>query len=376
MARPDRNKKVNKTDFDLDSFLESEGLDDGVTFKEDSWLVLSEAFHDAVKLPGFPRGYVSMIRGFSNTGKSTAFYEGIKAAQDIGDLPVVIETEGNWQDSHAKSLGVRYKERLDKSTGELIEVPDLILIKGSDLLYRYENYCYNEAKTKSKPTRNEPVIEDVSHLINEFLEMQQEGRINKDIAFFWDSIGTLNCYKSAVSKTSNNMWNAGAMNVFQSIVNVKIPSTREERSPYTNSLICVQKIWLDNMQMGQPIIKHKCGEFMFYNSRLIFHLGGAVSHGTKKLKATALGQDFQYGIETKIKTEKNQITGLAKEGKIVSTSFGFISPDDLNDFKKDRRDYIHEMLKSSSSDLVTISDDDISFTEEEINGLSSEDMKS
>ncbi len=65
MARPDRNKKVNKTEFDLDSFLETEGLDDGVRFKEDSWLVLSEAFHDAVKLPGFPRGYVSMIRGFS-----------------------------------------------------------------------------------------------------------------------------------------------------------------------------------------------------------------------------------------------------------------------------------------------------------------------
>jgi hypothetical protein len=342
--------------FDLDSFLEKESLNTTNQEKEKSWIPMPKAWHDALKIPGFPRGYVSLIRGYSNTGKSTAFYEAIAGAQKIGDLPVVIETEGNWNDEHARQVGVKYKEIVNPETGEVVYKPDnFIIIKNKDLYERYKNYCHKDNKYKSKSTRNQPVIEDVALFINEMLNKQANGELPMNLCFLWDSIGTLNSYRSATSNTQNNQWNAGAMNCFGSIVNYLIPSSRDIDSKYTNTLICVQKIWLDN---ENKVIKHKGGEFMFYNSRLIVHLGGVLSHGTKKLKAISLGQEFQYGIETQIKCEKNQVTDVVKDGRIASTIFGFVSPDELDKWKKENADFIRQKLKMSY-------DDEISFVEEE-----------
>lgn len=61
----------------------------GAKEKELSWFILPEAFQDATRLPGIPQGYVSAIRGHSNTGKSTIKLELIKAAQRQGVIPVV-----------------------------------------------------------------------------------------------------------------------------------------------------------------------------------------------------------------------------------------------------------------------------------------------
>ena len=48
------------------------------------WLLMPKAFQDAIKLPGFPIGYVSTICGHSNTGKST-LVKFIVAALDIDE---------------------------------------------------------------------------------------------------------------------------------------------------------------------------------------------------------------------------------------------------------------------------------------------------
>lgn len=360
------NNKIPKEDFDLDAFLDSENLNSEPQDKDLTWIPLSKAWHDALKLPGFPRGYVSLVRGFSNTGKSTAFYESIAGAQKIGDFPVVIETEGNWSWTHAKQCGVKFKEIVDEETGEVKMKPDgFMLVRQHDLYARYKNYDHSESKMKTKPTRSEPVIEDVSLFISEILQKQEEGIIPKNICFLWDSIGTLNCYKSAISNASNNMWNAGAMNAFQSIVNFKIPSSRVDdgEHPYTNSMICVQKIWLDSM--NGTVIKHKGGEFMYFNSRIIIHLGGIMTHGTKNLKASALGQDFQYGIETKVKCVKNHITGIERQGKICSTPHGYINPDELNDYKKEHRQFIHDSLNVDFDEEINFYDEDGEFGEDD-----------
>lgn len=210
-----------------------------------------------------------------------------------------------------------------------------------DLLERYENYDHQHSKAVSKPMRYEPVLEDIALYMTELLDLQAEGKLRENLCFLWDSIGTLNGFKSAISKTTNNMWNAGSMKVFQAIVNFRIPTSRREDSEFTNTFICVQKIWYDSMNMK---IKHSCGEFMFFNSRLIVHLGGIISHGTSKLKATALGNDFQYGTECKISCEKNHVNGIEKKGKIASTPHGFWNPDELDVYKKEKRDFIHENL--------------------------------
>jgi hypothetical protein len=161
------------------------------------------------------------------------------------------------------------------------------------------------------------------------------------------------------------MWNAGAMGIFQALVNFKIPSTRSEESPFTNTFICVQKIWLDSM--NGTVIKHKGGEFMFYNCRLLVHLGGILTHGTSKLKAKSLGKDFQYGTETKIRCEKNHVTGIEMSGKIASTPFGYANPNELDEWKKEHRDFIHESLSVPY-------DANIEFYEEE-GGFEGDDTK-
>jgi hypothetical protein len=334
-------KTVKKVDYSLEDFKKTQGVSKTIKDKELSWIPLSKAWHDAIKLPGFARGYVNSVRGYSNTGKSTAFYEAIAGAQRVGDLPVIFETEGNFNWGHAKMCGVQFDEIVDESTGEITYGGNFLYMSNKDLLNKYENYDHQNTKMTSKPLRYEPVIEDVSLYMTELLDLQAEGKLKENLCFCWDSIGTLNGFKSAMSKTSNNMWNAGSMKCFQAIVNYRIPASRREDSEFTNTMINVQKIWYDSMNMK---IKHSCGEFMFFNSRLIVHLGGIISHGTAKLKATALGNDFQYGIECKINCEKNHVNGIEKKGKIASTPHGYWNPDELDEYKKQQRDFIHDNL--------------------------------
>lgn len=359
--RPQKNE--NKKVFDLDEFLKSENLDKIMDTKPLSWIPLSKAWFDALKLPGFPRGYFSLVRGFSNTGKSTAFYEAIAGAQKIGDLPVVIETEGNWNDEHARQLGVKYIEKVDKTTGEITYKPDFVFINASGLVAKYDCYDYKDSKLKSKPIRTVPVIEDVIQFMKGILDKQDEGLIDRDICFVWDSIGTLDCFKSIMSPVGNNQWNAGAMGGFQNILNHRIPTSRNVASKYTNTFVAVQKIWIDNMNGGG--IKHRGGEFMFYNARLIVHLGGQIAHGTIKLNATALKQTFQFGIRTKIKCEKNHITGIERSGDICSTPHGFVNPDEIEDYKTEHKKFIHNAL---NVDLNA----NIEYDEEEV-GASTDD---
>lgn len=356
MANKLPKKTIEKKTFDLDAFLESENLNSEPQDKEITWIPLSKAWFDALKLPGFPRGFVSLVRGYSNTGKSTAFYEAIVGAQKIGDFAVVIETEGNWNVEHAKMIGVKFKEVVNKETGEITEKPDnFMLVRSKDLYSMYKNYNHQDSKMMTKATRGEPVIEDVALFISEMIQKQEDGLIPMNMVFLWDSIGTLNCYKSACSNSSNNMWNAGAMGAFQALVNFKIPSSRSIDSEYTNTMICVQKIWLDSM--NGTVVKHKGGEFMFFNSRLIVHLGGILTHGTKKLTAKALNQDFQFGTEAKIRCEKNHVTGWEKNGVIASTPHGYVNPDEIEEYKKENRKFIHDGLKveyDAVIDYVTI----------------------
>jgi hypothetical protein len=107
-------------DFNLDDIKGDEGLDNVIKDKELSWIPLSDAFYDAVKVPGVPKGYFVSFRGFSNSGKSTAIYEAVAGCQKLGILPVIYETEGNWNWEHAKNVSIKYEEVVDEETGEIL----------------------------------------------------------------------------------------------------------------------------------------------------------------------------------------------------------------------------------------------------------------
>ena len=207
MAKNSKPKKiaVTKTSYSLDDFKKTQGIKKTIKDKELSWIPLSKAWHDATKLPGFPRGYVSSVRGYSNTGKSTAFYEAIAGAQKVGDLPVIFETEGNFNWDHARNCGVEFEEIVDESTGEITYGGRFLFMGNQDLLERYQTYDHQHSKNGTKPLRYEPVLEDIALYMTELLDLQAEGKLNENLCFLWDSIGTLNGFKSAISKTTNNM---------------------------------------------------------------------------------------------------------------------------------------------------------------------------
>src|SRR5690606_1824786 len=87
-------KPTKKKTFSLDDFKKKIGLET-VPDKEIEWYKCSSAFQEGTGLPGIPKGYVSLSRGFTNTGKSTTVCEAAIAAQKAGDIVVFIDTENN-----------------------------------------------------------------------------------------------------------------------------------------------------------------------------------------------------------------------------------------------------------------------------------------
>lgn len=363
MAKKPPKKLPNKK-FDLNKFKKDKGFNNVVKEKELSWIPLSDAFHEALKIPGLARGYFTSFRGFSNTGKSTAIYEAVAGAQKIGDLPVIIETEGNWSWEHARDVGVQFEEVVDESTGEIIDYNgNFLFFNGDDLLNMYKFVDYSNGKEGTKALRSEPVIEDVARIMTELLDAQDNGELEENLCFLWDSVGSINGFKSVMSKSNNNQWNAGSMETaFKSLTNHRIPSSRREGKTYTNTFGVVQKIWLDN---ENKVVKHKGGEAFFYSPRVIVHFGGILSHSTTKLKATSGGETYQFGIETKVRCEKNQVNGIEEQGKLASTSHGYWNPKKIDEYKKIHKQYILGKLNTSLDDFViereeqSFSDDDL-----------------
>lgn len=349
-------KTITKQSFDNKSFKKNLGLGEQVIKeKEITWIPFKKAFHEAVGLPGVPRGYTTQFRGFSDVGKSTGIYETLAGAQKLGDYCVIIDTEGSFNWEHARLVGFNFQEIVDEDTGEIIDYdgPDFMYFGGQDLLDLYQNYDYKDAKMKTTPQRYIPVVEDVARLINELLDKQAKGEFPHNLVFLWDSIGSIGCYQGAVSNTNNNQWTAGALKrEFESILNFRIPASRRENSLYTNTFVTVQKIWLRPNAVGQPTIMHNGGEGFKYGVRMIFHLGGATSSSSKKLDATNSGRKFNFGVQTSIKCVKNHVNGIEKMGEICSTPHGFLNPDEKNTYVKEQKDFINAKLGTNFDDFA------------------------
>ncbi len=334
-------KPTQKKEFSLDDYKKKIGINDAPD-KPIKWIELSKSMENATGLPGFPMGYVSLVRGFSNTGKSTALCEAVVTAQKMGVLPIIIDTENN--------LG---KDRLSKM-GFDWDGPHILV---------NNDYLLEEYGKKQDPKRKEAAIEDLAACIHYFLDEQDSGNLPFDLLFAIDSLGTLDCIRTINAQekntNDNNMWNAGAFEkTFKYLLNNTIPSSRKSTKPYTNTIIGVQKIWINSL--GQGVVKHKGGETFYYGSRLIYHFGGIAAHGTKKVVATSKGNQIAYGIDTKVNVAKNQIDekrgGVSKEGEIISVPHGFVHKSTLDEYKKEYLDYFREMLEGDDINPEDIKD--------------------
>jgi hypothetical protein len=351
------------------------------------WIIMPKAFQDAVKLPGFPTGYVSTICGHSNTGKSTLVNHAIVAAQRQGIIPVIYDTENNFDFNYAIDMGMDASpvygevdvEVIDEETGDVKIVKENRIIEydgpffyfnNAILIERYGDIDYSTGKKTSKK-RHKAVIEDMVYSINEFLEYQANGDIEQGFLFIWDSVGSIGGLKAYNSKVGNPMFDAGTISAaMQDIMDSSIPSSRKVSYPYTNTLILVNKVWLDatTNPVGPPSLEMKGGKAITYRSRLILLLGGQLKASIKRLTATSKGLNYNWGVQTKIKVLKNQLPSpydLTYEGEFICTGFGIIGTDkeEQEEYKKNKVPIIMKRIaeKDNKQDVVF---DDIQFGEE------------
>lgn len=341
---------------------------DNVKEKELSWYVLPEAFQTATRLPGIPKGYVSAIRGHSNTGKSTIKLEVIKAVINQGDVPVVFELENNFAWTHAREMGIEISEYVDEETGEIEYGPaDNMLYYDTNKLFEIYGTFDHESGTYSKTAKRETyVIEDVALCIRDLVRKQKEGELPFNMVFIIDSIGVGDCYRAAVKQSSNNMWYANAVSVaFNAIVNDIIPGSRNVNSEYTNSMFVVNKVWVQTTATGLPSAKSKGGISLTYSYRLLFYVGGISGASVKALTATSGGKDYTFGTKAKITVEKNHVNNLTYTGEICSLPQGLWDPSKIDLYKKTYASYIKEKLAENNN--MKVEDiQDISYNEVDV----------
>ena len=305
-----------RSKFDLTKFKEKKMLNSNVKFKDQKWIPLSPAFHDVTSLPGIPMGHIVLLRGHSDTGKTTAMIEAAVSAQKIGVLPVFIITEMKWNWEHARQMGLQVNEIVDESTGEILNYEGNFIYVDREILH---------------------TIEDVAAFVLDLLDEQKKGNLPYDLLFLWDSIGSIPCDLSVRSNKNNNEWNAGAMSTqFGNSVNQRITLSRKESSPYTNTLVCVNKVWTAKAEvpMGQPKLMNKGGFAMWFDATFVVTFGNISNAGTSKIKAIKDGKQVEFAKRTNIQIDKNHINGIQSRGKIIMTPHGFI-----NDTDKELKSY-------------------------------------
>ena len=336
--------KELKSSFSLDSFKNKKGLASNVKFKSQDWIPLSPAFQEVTSVPGIPLGHISLLRGHSDTGKTTALLEAAVAAQKRGILPVFIITEMKWSWEHAKMMGFEVDEIFDAETGELVDYEGQFLYVDRETLH---------------------TIEDVAAFILDLMDEQKKGNLPYDLLFLWDSIGSIPCEMSVKSNKNNNEWNAGAMSTqFGNNVNQRITLSRKESSKYTNTLFIVNKVGVAPAltPMSQPRMTNKGGDTFYYDVSLCLTFGNVTNAGTSKLNAVKDKKKVEFALRTKIACDKNHINGITTMGTIVSTVHGFIK-DDPNAIKKYKDAHVHEWADILGQGTYTVQEDNSEWDE-------------
>lgn len=343
VKRKTDKKIVPKKNYSLGDYRKEKGLDN-VLFKEQKYIPLSSAYQYATGTKGIPLGKITLLLGHTDSSKTTAMIETAINAQKMGVLPVFIITEMKWSWEHAKQMGFQYTEIAD-SDG---------VVNGFDGFFLYND----RSNLKS--------IEDVAMFINKTLDDQEKGLLPYDLCFLWDSIGSIPCAMSIEKQKNNNEWNAGATSVqFGGGVNQRITTSSKADSKYTNTLVCVNKVWVlkPDVPMGQPKIQPKNGMTMWFDAALVIQFGNVKNSGGNKIKATKNGREISFGTRVNISVVKNHINGIDTKSKIIVTPHGYIldTKEALEDYKKNNLEYFSQILGES----VTEGSFDISVDEDE-----------
>ena len=336
-------KKEVKTKFDLAKFKDKKQLNTNLKFKTQDWIPFTDALSTALSIPGIPMGHVTMVRGRSDTGKTTILIEAATSAQKKGVLPVFIITEMKWDFKHAKKMGFQVNEVFNEATNSV----------------EYEGFFLYVDRSSLN------TIEDVAAFIVDLLGEQKKGNLPFDLLFLWDSVGSIPCQMSIEQGKNNPMWNAGAIATqFGNFVNQQIVMSRKESSKYTNTLFVVNKVGVAPAltPMSQPKMTNKGGDTFYYDASLCFTFGNITNAGTSKIEATKDKKKVEFALRTKIACDKNHINGITTKGTIVSTVHGFIKDDALA-IKKYKDEHSHEWVDILGKGSYIIQEDNSEWDE-------------
>ena len=355
--------------------------------KVQEWILMPKAFQDATKLPGIPQSTVISVIGHSNVGKSTLINHAIVSAQKQGLIPVIIDTENSFSFQYAINMGFEAEpiygdveiEDVDEETGEIsVHTENRITHWDGNFIY-YNNAILCEqfgdmdysSGSKTKTKRKTAVIEDVAMCINTILDAQENGDIDQGLLFVWDSIGSIGSDKEyKAGKIGNAMWSAASISqAFNNIVNDRIPASRKVTSPYSNTLLYINKVWMNNTlnPTGPAVMETKGGKSMKYATRMEILMGGQLTAGIKRLTATSKGLNYSYAIQTKIKILKNHLDAphnVCYEDNLIACDKGFIGVNELDAYKKEHISQIlKELNELGKEKQVKVDVNDIEFTE-------------
>jgi RecA/RadA recombinase len=333
-------KKKNSFSFNLDDYKKGRNILHSARFKPQEWLPLSPAFNNSIGLPGVPLGHITIIRGHSDTGKTTAMVEAAIATQQAGKLPVFIITEMKWSWEHAIQMGFQADIVPDLETGEVTYSGNFIYVDRSNL------NC----------------IEDIAAFITSLFDDQKKGKLPYDLVFLWDSAGSIPSQQSLDSGKNNAMWNAAAMATqFGNYVNQMFTMTRKPESKFTNTFIVVNKIRVEypiGNPNEKPKMRNKAGDAMYWDASLVVTFGNITNSGTSKIEAIKNGLKVTFAKRTKISVDKNHMTDATSTTKIIMTPYGFIedTPKSIDSYKKARRNEWLNILKSDDFEIIEEAD--------------------
>ena len=376
---------IKKT-FDIGEFKSNNLKLTQVAEKPMEWFIMPKGFQEALSLPGIPKGWFSGCYGWNSTGKSTIKNCLIASAQRQNVLPVIFETESNFDFKYAIDCGMEATpvydevevEDVDEETGEVTvrKEKQIVDYEGNFILFTNEamcEYCGDldySTMTRKSTKRTVALIEDIAYIINDLLDKQEKGELPVELLFIWDSVGSITSWKSYASKCGNNMFDASSISTaFNTIVNTRIPSSRSQKSAYTNSFFIVNKIWDSSMAtMGKPSVKLKGGNSFEYALRLLIACGKIITSGVKKMEATVKGEKYEYGTVAPISIKKNHLPtpyNLSRDGLLYCTANGIISESEIDNYKKIMLPNIIRQLKENDTTgkLSDITEQDVEFTE-------------
>ena len=113
--------------------------------------------------------------------------------------------------------------------------------------------------------------------------------------------------------------------------------------------------------MGQPTMKNKGGDTMFYDASLIINFGNIATAGINKIKATKNGKEVLFGTRVRVQIEKNHINGISTTNKIIVTPTGYIADDknEIEKYKKENLSYFMTLLGEGGGDFETVIEEDV-----------------